>query len=449
MADNGPPETIILQSVFRELTSSDVTSLVGLIAGMLILLGFSALSSGAENAFYSHRESDLEDLRQNKSLAARNIIHLLGYPKHLLATILVVNSLCNVAFVVMSVLVTNIVFNLEGSPLLEFLIDAIVVTLVILVFGEVMPKVYATLYYRKAGVFLSYPMRAFMFIFWPFTSLLVKLGSLLEKKVKKKAPELTPEELSNAIDMTTDKSDAQQEKDILKGIVNIAQTQVSGIMKPRMDVYALDDSLNYHQVLELMRQHRFSRMPVYHENFDQITGILNMKDLLPFLNESAEFDWRRHQRPPYFVPENKKIDDLLHEIRQNRNHMAIVVDEFGGSHGIVTLEDILEEVFGEIQDEFDDEAQQYSRLDDNTYLFEAKTSILEFLRIVHLPISYFDEINHESDTLGGLITEICGKIPAAGEEIKYQNLSFFIDAADMRKVKRVKITIYQQESNHE
>lgn len=449
MDDSGPVGTLLINSIVRDIGPAEVSTIIGLAVTLLVLLLFCAICASSENAFFSHRESDLAEIREDNSQASRNILYLLAYPKHLLATVLVVNSLCSVAFVVVSVFLSGIILDLEGYPLLHFFIEAIVVTLIILIFGEVMPKVYATRNYRKSAIVLSYPMRFFLFIFWPFTSLLVKFGSILEKKVKQKAPELTPEELSHAIDMTADKLDAQQEKDILKGIVNIGQTQVSQIMKPRMDVMALDDSLDYHQVLEIMKQQRFSRMPVFHENFDEITGILSMKDLLPYLDENNQFDWRKIQRPPYFVPENKKIDDLLHEIRVNRNHMAIVVDEFGGSHGIVTLEDILEEVFGELQDEFDDEAQQYSRLDDNTYLFEGKTPIVDFLRIVHLPINFFDDVNEENDTLGGLITEIAGKIPASGEEIKYKNLAFYIDSADLRKIKRLKVQITGAEDKND
>lgn len=445
----GPTGILSVLAIYRPPTPEDIPVLLGLIAGMLVLLGVSALCSSSENAFFSHRETDLEELRENDNTPSRNTLYLLGHPKHLLATILIVNSLANVAFVLISVVFTNMLLDLEHNPLLRFLVEAIVVTLVILILGEVMPKVYATQNYRKAAMFLGYPMRFFMFIFMPFSNLLVRFSSMIEKKVKQKAPELTPEELSQAIDMTADKMDVEQEREILKGIVNIGQTQVSQIMRPRMDVIAIDDSLNFTEVMDMLHVHRFSRMPVYHENFDQITGILNMKDLLPFLNEGPQFDWKKHQRPPFFVPENKKIDDLLHEIRQNRNHMAIVVDEFGGSNGIVTLEDILEEVFGDIQDEFDDEIQQYSRLDDDTYLFEGKTQLVDFQRILHLPHSFFDEVNDENDTLGGLVTELAGKIPLVGDEIIYRSLTFYIDAADLRKVKRLKVKVAQEETENE
>ncbi|MCC7298237.1 MAG: gliding motility-associated protein GldE [Bacteroidia bacterium] len=449
MDDTGPVGTIVLNSVFRTVDPADYITLLGLAIGMLICLFFSAIGSSGENAFFSHKDNDVEELRYSRSSTSKIILHLLSYPKHLLATILVLNSLMVVCFVLLAKMFTEIILNLEGQPFIQFLVDAILVTLIILIFGEVIPKVYATSNFRKVAIWLAYPMRALMFFFWPLTNLLVKSTTIIEKKVKKKAPELTPEELSHAIDITSDQTDSQQEKDILKGIVNIAQTQVSQIMKPRMDVVALQDSINFNEVLDTFRVQRFSRMPVYHESLDHIVGVINMKDLLDCLEEPATFNWTSRMRQPFFVPENKKIDDLLHEFRQNRNHLAIIVDEFGGSNGIVTLEDVLEEVFGEIQDEFDDETEQYSRLDENTYLFEGKTQLVDFLRITHLPMGYFDEINQESDTLAGVVTEIAGRIPAIGEEIIFSTLTFYIDAADLRRVKRVKVKIADAEGKDE
>lgn len=441
MDDSGPVSQFTNMLFLQPLEPADITTLLLLALGMVVLLILSAVCSASENAFFSHRESDLEELRTNTSKAQRIILNLLSYPKHLLATVLVANSLALVAFVVLSSFFIEILLDTNQYPLLRFFIDAILVTIIILIFGEVMPKVYATQNYRKTAVVLAIPMRVLFFIFWPITNVLVKMTTFLEKKIQHKSSELTPEELSQAIDITADQQDAAQEKEILKGIVNIGQTTVSQIMKPRMDVYALEDSLRFDAVMTQVRDLRFSRLPVYHDNMDQIVGILNMKDLLPHMNESADFDWLKLLRPPFFVPENKKIDDLLHEFRQNRSHLAVVVDEFGGSNGIVTLEDILEEVFGDLQDEFDDEAQAYSRLDDNTYLFEGKMLIVDFLRITHLQPGYFDDFDIASDTLGGLITELAGKIPVRGEEVSYREIRFIVDAADLRRIKRVKIKI--------
>lgn len=442
MDDPGPVSIQLLTSVFRTLQSGDIATMIFLGTGMVGCLLITALCASSENAFYSHRESDLEQLRQQKSGGARNILHLLSYPKHLLATILVLNSLGMVAFVVLSTFFNETLLELEHNPWLQFFIDAIVVTLVILIFGEVMPKVYATQHYKRAGLLLSYPMRFFMFILWPFTDLLVRMSTFIEKRVRQKTPELTPEELSHAIDITADEDDARQEKAILKGIVNIGQTQVRQIMRPRLDVAVLDDSLSFDRVLKIVQDMRFSRMPVFHENLDNITGVLNIKHLLPHLNEPADFDWKQLLTPPFFVPENKMIDDLLHEFRANRNHLAVVVDEYGGTCGIVTLEDILEEVFGELNDEFDEDLQQYSRLDEHTYLFEGKVLLVDFLRITQLPMGVFDSIDEETDTLGGLVTEIAGRIPKKGEEFKFSNIVFMIDAADLRRIHRIKVTIH-------
>ncbi|MBL7813289.1 MAG: gliding motility-associated protein GldE [Bacteroidetes bacterium] len=447
MDDPGP--LLNSEPLLRELQTGELPMVIFLGLGMLFCLLLTALCASSENAFFSHRESDLEKLRATKGTAASNILHLLSYPKHLLATVLVLNSLGMIAFVVQAEVFFETLLNLHHLPLVKFFIDAILVTIVILIFGEVMPKVYATQHYQASAKVLNYPMRAFLFILWPFTNLLVRVTTFLEKRIRQKPQELTPEELSHAIDITTDKDDARQEKEILKGIVNIAQTQVRQIMRPRMDVAALDQNMNFSSVLEKVAEMRFSRMPVYADHFDHIVGVLNIKSLLPYLDQDKDFDWRKLLMPAFFVPESKMIDDLLHEFRKNRMHLAIVVDEFGGSQGIVTLEDCLEEVFGEIIDEFDEETRQYSRLDDNTWLFEAKTPIVDFLRIVHLPITFFDEVNEENDTLGGLITEIAGKLPRRGEKINYRNLLFTIDSADLRRINLVKVEMLPETETSE
>lgn len=449
MDDSGPVTSALLAIDFHPLAAAEYTQLAGLVVGMIICLLLSAVCSSGENAFFSHKDSDIEDMRPGKTPYERAVLYLLSYPKHLLATILVVNSLMAVCFVLLSAAFTEIIVDLHQEPLLQFFIDAIVVTMVLLVFGEVVPKVYATGHYRKVALWLAFPLRFFMFICWPITNVLVITTGFLEKRIRQKPPELTPEELNRAIDITADADDAAQEKEILKGIVNIAQIQVSQIMKPRMDVVALDENWDFEEVKRILRAQRFSRMPVYEGTLDQISGVLNMKDLMDCLGEEKGFNWKSRMRPAFFVPENKKIDDLLHEFRKNRNHLAIVVDEFGGTQGIVTLEDILEEVFGDIQDEFDEEMQQYSRLDENTWLFEGKTPLVDFLRICHLPIQFFDQLSYDTDTLAGIVTEIAGRIPVVGDEIKFNQLTFIIDAADLRRVKRIKISIEASKDTNE
>lgn len=441
MDDPYPAAFTGLLSILKPIETGGISTLILLGAIMLGCLIITGICAASENTFFSHRESDLQRLRQSKTQSARNILYLLAYPKHLLATILVLNSLGMVAFVVVSTLFNETIFEMENQPWLRFFIDAIVVTLIILIFGELMPKVYATQQYKSAAVVLSFPMRFFMFMLWPFTNLLVKMTGFIEKRIKQRTPELTPEELSHAIDMAADQQDAEQEKEILKGIVNIGQTQVRQIMKPRMDMVAIEANIRFLKLLDIVKEMRFSRMPVYDEHLDNIVGILNIKHILPHLNEGDDFNWKSLLTQPVFVPEHKMIDDLLHEFRHNRNHLAVAVDEFGGTCGLVTLEDILEEVFGELNDEFDDDLQQYSRLDENTYLFEGKISLVDFLRITKLPIQYLNEVGDETDTLGGFLSELAGKIPIRGEEYHFRNIVFTIDAADLRKITRIKVKL--------
>ena len=449
MDETGPVGLALLSSLFKPVSPDQWLSITGLVVGMLFCLLLSAICSSSENAFFSHRESDIEDMQGDHSRSSRLILKLLSSPKHLLATMLVMNSFGVVAFVLLSNTLIDMLFDIEHNPLLHFLIDAILITLIVLIFAEVTPKVYATQHYRKSARFLALPMRFFMGLAWPLTQFLVRSTAFFEKRIKSRAPELTPEELSHAIDITTDELDAKQEKEILKGIVNIGQTQVKQIMRSRMDVQALDDSWNFAQVMEFVREMRFSRMPVFQENLDGISGVLNIKDLMPHLEKGDDFRWQKLQRAPMFIPENKMIDDLLHEFREKRNHMAVVVDEYGGCSGIVTLEDILEEVFGEINDEYDDDTLHYSKLDENSYVFEGKMQINDVCRILGLPIGYFDEVNEENDTLGGLLTEISGRIPHSGERIEYKDISFVVEAADMRKIKRVKLKLeLKEEGGH-
>ena len=410
---------------------------------MLILmigcLAISAISSAAENAFYSHRESDIDDLRDENSIRSKMVIGFLEKPKHLLATILVANSLVNVAFVLLTLNLTEMLFNLEEAPWLKFLVEAILVTLVILVFGEVIPKVFATQNYRSVAGKLVFPMKVLSTILWPLTHFLVRLGIMLEKKAKPKANELTSEELTMAIDMATDEDDAKQEKEILKGIVNMGNIQVKQIMQQRMDVVALSQSLNFHQVLSVVRENGFSRMPVYDGSLDKVVGILNIKKLMPHIDESEEFHWKSLVLSPYFIPENKPMDDTLAEMRQKHSHFAIVVDEFGGTSGIITMEDILEEVFGDMRDEFDEDAQGFVKLADGGFLCEGKMLLVDFIRIAELQVGIFDSYELESDSLGGLISERLGRIPKRGDEIELAGIRFRVDAADPRKVKKIKV----------
>lgn len=441
MDDAGPKALLLNIDFLKDIPSEDIPTLISLVLAMIVCLIISAICASSENAFFSHKENDLEELEFAKDKTSLAILKLLSKPKHLLATILLLNSLVIVAFVLFSKLFYEHILNNAKYPWLEFLIDTIFVTLVILIFGEVMPKVYATQNYRKSARFLVRPMSFFFWILYPFTSVLEKIGEFLEKNAKSVTPELTPEELSQAIDLTTDEDDAKQEKEILKGIVNMGNIQVKQIMVSRLDMIALDIEDDFTQVLKVTREMGYSRMPVFKENLDQIIGVLNSKNLLPYLNEGPEFNWQSLIYPPFFIPENKAIDDLLQELRQKHGHIAIVVDEFGGTSGMVTMEDVLEEVFGELNDEFDEQTPDYIKLNAHTFIYEGKTLIVDFLRETNLPMMLFEENDFESDTLAGLISEQLGRIPKKGDIILVNNIQFIVESADPRKVKKIKIIL--------
>lgn len=443
MDDAGPKVLLFSLDIFQEIPKENIPTVIALFVAMLLCLVISAICAASENAFFSHKDNDLEELESKKDRQSIAILKLLSKPKHLLATILLLNSLVIVAFVILSKVFYENILNNEKYPWLEFFIDTILVTLIILIFGEVMPKVYATQNYRKSARFLVVPMSAFYWILLPFTSILEKIGEFLEKNAKKSTPELTPEELSQAIDLTTDEDDAKQEKEILKGIVNMGNIQVKQIMVSRLDIIALDIEDDFEAVLKLAREMGYSRMPVYKENLDQIVGVLNVKNLLPHLNENKDFNWQSLIFPPFFIPENKAIDDLLQELRHKHAHIAIVVDEFGGTSGMVTLEDVLEEVFGELNDEFDEQTPDYIKVNGFTYIYEGKTLIVDFLRETGLPVSLFDSHEMESDSLAGLITEFVGRIPKKGDNITIENVQFIVEAADPRKVKKIKVILPQ------
>jgi gliding motility-associated protein GldE len=352
---------------------------------------------------------------------------------------LLMNSLVNIAFIISSLFFYDMILNEEEYPLIKLIFDTLVVTLVILIFGEVVPKVYATKNYKSASEWLVYPMSSIVWMLSPFTFLLERLGLILERRSKSNAPVISAEEIAEAIDLTTREDDIDQEKQILKGIVNMSNIQVKQIMRSRLDVVALNSAFNYHEVLNEIKKSEFSRYPVFKENLDQVIGILNVKTLLPYIDESSDFHWQKLIHNLYYVPENKPIDDLLNEFQQKRLHMAIVVDEFGGTSGIVTLEDLLEEVFGELNDEFDEETEWVQKINDQTYLFEGRCLLVDFLREVDLPHDIFNDQKYSSDSLAGLMSEELGKIPRRGEKIKIKGIQFIVDAADPKRVKKIKV----------
>lgn len=418
---------------------------------LLILLLFSALISGSEVAFFSLSPSEKEVLNSSETKEHTRVNKLLASPKKLLATILISNNFVNVAIIILSTYTINNVFDFSAFPeivisssnitaAVTFLIEVACITFVILLFGEVIPKVYATKNALKLATRMAKPIITLKKFFKPFSSLLIYSTGIIDNRIKRKGLDVSVEELSNALDLTEGIPEDKDEHRILKGIVKFGEISVKQIMKARVDVVSIEKETTFNDVITIILDSGHSRIPVFEDSFDKIIGLLYIKDLLPHIKEPDNFDWNSLIRKPFFVPENKKLDDLLKEFQDKKIHLAIVVDEYGGTSGIVTLEDVLEEIVGEISDEFDPEDVSYSKLDDNTYIFDGKTGLNDLIKIIGLKDnSIFEEASKDADTLAGLIIEIAGKIPYKNEKISYKNFTFIIEAADKRRVKRIKL----------
>jgi magnesium and cobalt exporter, CNNM family len=408
-----------------------------------LLLAFSALISGAEVAFFSLTQSDINKTSESKSNIHKTVVSLLKNPQKLLATILISNNFINILIVLIFAYIGNTIFSQITSDVLKFGIEVILVTFFILLFGEVLPKVYATRNSLKFASFMAYPIKVLNSLLSVVSFPLMNLTNVIENKLGKKQSNLSVEKLSLALELTSNEATTKDEQKILEGIVSFGNTETSQIMIPRIDIFALSISELYENVIDKIVKKGFSRNPVYNENIDEIIGVLYAKDLLPYLNEK-NFEWQKLIRDPYFVPENKKLDDLLKEFQEKKNHLAIVVDEYGGTSGIVTLEDVIEEIVGDISDEFDEEDLLYSKLDANNYLFEGKTNLKDFYKILDIEnAELFDENKGESETIAGFILEIYGKFPKNNEIIKFANYSFKIESMDKKRIKKVKVTIHK------
>jgi putative hemolysin len=425
---------------------------VGVISGIIaiiVLLAGSAMASGAEVAFFSLGPNQLHEIRLKEDKADKAVLHLLEMPKHLLATLLISNNFFNVAIVIISTYVTNSLFDFSQIPYwLAFLIQVVVVTSLILLFGEVMPKVYATRSSMKLARFLAGPLRILMSIFYPLSSLLVRSTNLIDRRISRKAYNVSISELSDAIELTSGNNTPDEEKKILQGIVKLGDIEVKEIMKSRVDVTAVDIRISFKELIELIVEAGYSRIPAYEDSFDHVKGILYIKDLLPHLGREEDFNWRELLRDAFFVPENKKINDLLQEFQEKKIHMAVVVDEYGGTSGIVTLEDIIEEIVGEISDEHDEPSGdfEYSKLDEYNFIFEGKTSLNDFYKILDIDDDLFDEIRGDADSLAGLILELMEKMPEKDEQVSYRQYTFTVKAVDKRRIKRVLVTLAIPES---
>lgn len=416
-----------------------MAGLVILSCVLLLLLICSALISGSEVAFFSLNASDLESLEENNA-ENEKINNLLKQPEELLGTILIANNFVNVGIVILSSFLLNEYFSPENwSTLAVFLVEILSITTVLLLFGEILPKVYA----RSSRLSFAKLVAGFLS---GIHKILLPLSRRLSKTVNRlsiegKGPSISVDDLEQALELTSDDNTKEEEQRILKGIVRFGSTSVKEVMTPRTSVVAIDEKTGYHEALNKMTESGYSRIPVFEENLDQIKGLLYVKDLLPYMDASEKFGWQDLMRQPFFVPESKKIDDLLGEFQRRRVHLAIVVDEFGGTSGVITLEDVLEEIVGEISDEFDDDDLSYSKLDDYNFVFEASIPLIDLCRVLDLPKDRFDAVDGESDTLAGLVLELAGKFLDKGEVISYDEFTFLVESTDQRKIIRVKITI--------
>lgn len=410
---------------------------------LILLLICSALISGSEVSLFSLKPHELEKIHEaNDNSSVSAIRQLLNQPNYLLATILIANNTVNIAIILLSTITLNQQFNFNVLPdWLNFLIQVIGITFFILLFGEILPKVYATKNALKMALFMAKPLNFLIAIFKPISYLLISSTNFIDKKIKRKTHDISVEELSHAIDLTNDINSNEQEHQILKGIVKFGETSVKEIMTARVKVVSIEKDTPFDEVIRIILESGHSRIPVYEETFDKVLGVLYIKDIIPHINNEKDFNWNTLIRTPFFVPENKKLDDLLKEFQERKIHLAIIVDEYGGTSGIITLEDIIEEIVGEISDEFDTDDIVYSKLDDNTYIFDGNTTINDLAKIISLDEEILVEMRREAETIAGLIIEVSGKIPQKNEKINFQNLSFVVEASDKRRIKRVKLII--------
>lgn len=436
---------ILAQAVSSDPSEPAFFLLLGFL--LLFLLLASAFFSASENAFFSLSLSDLEEMKKKNPKTYHRVQKLLGRPKELLATILVGNNLANIALIIVASSGLNQLIDFQINTYLEFPVKVLLVTFLLLVFGEVIPKTYATHYNKTIASMFAVPLDRFRWAFYFIIYPLSYSVSWFDKMVDRKQEKISAEELSDAIDLTVVKDVSQEEKSLLKGIVNFGSTEVRQIMTPRVDVVAVDFSEPFLQVLHKVKYFGFSRMPVYKDSFDVIEGLIYIKDLLPYVDQDDHFAWQELIKPPLFVPETKKIDDLLKDFQEKRVHMALVVDEYGGKQGIVTMEDILEEIFGEINDEFDDNQPAFIQPNDTTFILDAKTLINDFCRITQADEKAFEGIGEEVETLGGVIMELAGRIPFKGYSVTLQNFRFTVLASDTRRIKKIKAEIISNETH--
>lgn len=445
-----PPsnQLLLITALIRTpLTTADIITVLVCVLIIVLFIGASAIISSSENAFFSLTKSQEEELTDGQSRTATTASFLLEHPKRLLATILIANTFVNIAIVMVSSMMFGVLFDFGGNQVLGLVFELTLITFTLVLVGEVMPKIYASQHNMQVARFISVPMYSLYRFFSPFVFLLVKSTSIIDKRITRKGHTISVDELTHAIEITSTEEDgSKQEKTILKSIVNFGNITVKQIMRQRPDISAVDAGIDFKELLHKINDWGYSRVPVFRDNLDNIIGLLYIKDLLPHMNREESYNWLSLVRKPYFVPESKKINDLLRDFQQKRVHVALVVDEFGGTSGMATMEDILEEIFGEIQDEFDEDEISYSRLNDNTYVFEAKMLINDMCRLMEIDPDTFDEVRNEADTVGGMLLELSGELPSLGDKIEYKDFTFIVEAADKRRIKRVKVLVNKTEA---
>ncbi len=435
--DIEPPSLILLP-----LLSFDVSFIFG-ISLLFILLFCSALISGAEVAFFSLVKSDLETGLEEQKKAFEIIAKLLERPKKLLATILVANNFINIAVVILFAYLGETLFVSVELPWLRFLLEVVVITFLILLFGEIVPKIYASRNRIKFSVFMALPLRVLDVVFSPISMPMRFVTLTIHNKLGKQKSNLSVDQLSQALELTHHSDTSMEEHKILQGIVSFGNTDTKQVMRPRMDIFAINEEQKYTEILPEIIKNGYSRIPVFKESIDNVTGILYVKDLLPFIDRK-QFDWTTLLREPFFVPENKKLDDLMGEFQDKKVHLAVVVDEYGGTSGLVSLEDVIEEIVGDISDEFDDEDVNFVKIDDKNYVFEGKTTLKQFYKIINLEDeSIFEDQKGEAETVAGFVLEVAGIFPRRHSKINFKNYVFTIEALDKKRIKQIKFTILE------
>lgn len=420
-------------------TTIDFNTVFGILA-IVFFLFCSAMVSAAEVALFSLTKKDLS-LLFNQDVAKANVISkLLQKPKKLLATILVANNFSHIGVVIIFSFTGNSVFSVIESEIIKFILEVVLVTFLILLFGEVLPKIYASRNNIQFSKFVANPIYFLDKFLSPISYPMRSVSMFLQEKLGKQKSSISVDQLSQALELTSTEDTTTEEQKILEGIVSFGNTDTKQVMSPRIDIFALEINETFIEIYDKIVEKGYSRIPVFRENIDHIEGVLFVKDLIPHINKK-DFDWKALLREPFFVPENKKLDDLLKEFQSKKSHLAIVVDEYGGTSGLVSLEDVIEEIVGDISDEFDDESLNYSQLDDKVFLFEGKTNLKDFYRILEVEEETFENNKGEAETLAGFVLEILGNFPKKGQKIHFSTVSFTIESVDRKRIKQLKVTL--------